>query len=333
MDAVSLIHAWYCNVAGMPGKRSERMNNGHGAGMAGESAPYRIGIDLGGTKTEALLLGPDGTTMLRERRETPLRRGYEAIVSSVAGLVREALSLVGESATVTVGIGIPGSVDVVSGLVRNANSTCLIGRPFQADLEEELGRPLGMANDADCFTLAESRLGVGRGYGMVFGVIMGTGCGGGICINGVVREGPQRIAGEWGHLSVDPSGSVCYCGNRGCVETKISGSGVEAAFVRTYGERLPMERIVAGARGGEPRCSAQFAQFLDDFGRCLGGLISILDPDAVVLGGGLSNIEELYTTGLERVRGYAFHDHLTTPILKNSLGDSAGVFGAAWIGV
>ena len=295
--------------------------------------PFRIGIDLGGTKTEALLLEPDGTVVLRERRETPLSRGYEAIVSSVAGLVREALSRVGQGVAATVGIAIPGSVDGVTGLVRNANSTCLIGRPLQADLEEELGRPLGMANDADCFTLAECRLGAGRGYGLVFGVIMGTGCGGGICIDGLVREGPQRIAGEWGHLSVDPAGAECYCGNRGCVETKISGSGVEAAFAGRFGERLTMERIVAGARGGEPRCRAAFEQFLDDFGRCLGGLISVLDPDAVVLGGGLSNIDELYTLGRERVRAYAFHDHLTTPILKNVLGDSAGVFGAAWIGV
>ncbi|HEX9079237.1 MAG TPA: ROK family protein [Desulfuromonadaceae bacterium] len=297
-----------------------------------DATPYRVGIDLGGTKTEALLLGPDGRVLVRERRETPLSRGYEAIVSSVAGLVREALSRIGENTPATVGIAIPGSVDSVTGLVRNANSTCLIGRPLQADLEEELGRPVGMANDADCFTLAECRQGAGRGYGLVFGVIMGTGCGGGICIGGVVREGPQRIAGEWGHLSVDPAGAACYCGNRGCVETKISGSGVESAFAGRYGERLPMERIVAGARGGEPRCRAVFEQFLDDFGRCLGGLISVLDPDAVVLGGGLSNIGELYTVGVERVCRYAFHDHLTTPILKNCLGDSAGVFGAAWIG-
>ena len=295
--------------------------------------PFRIGIDLGGTKTEALLLGPDGAVVLRNRRKTPLSRGYEAIVASVAGLVREALARVAPGAPVKVGIGIPGSLDSVTGLVRNANSTCLIGRPFQADLEDELGRPLGMANDADCFTLAECRLGAGRGYGLVFGVIMGTGCGGGICIDGLVREGPQRIAGEWGHLSVDPAGAGCYCGSRGCVETKISGSGVEAAFARAYGERLPMERIVAGARAGEPRCRAVFEQFLDDFGRCLGGLVSILDPDAVVLGGGLSNIDELYTVGMERVQHYAFHDHLTTPILKNGLGDSAGVFGAACIGV
>jgi len=299
---------------------------------ASEQTPFRIGIDLGGTKTEALLLAPDSAVLLRERRATPLDQGYGAVVATVTTAIREAMALVPASMPCTVGIGIPGSSDGRTGLVRNANSTCLIGRPLQSDLERELGRAVALCNDADCFTLAECRQGAGRGYGLVFGVIMGTGCGGGLCIDGVTRQGAHRIAGEWGHLSVDPAGATCYCGNRGCVETKISGSGVEAAFAREYGERLSMERIVAGARSGEPRCWAAFDRFLDDFGRCLGGLISILDPDAVVLGGGLSNIPELYATGIERVQHYAFHDDLATPILKNRLGDSAGVFGAAWIG-
>ena len=162
---------------------------------------------------------------------------------------------------------------------------------------------------------------------------MGTGCGGGICINGRIHDGPHRIAGEWGHFSVDPAGARCYCGNRGCVETKISGGGVEKAFERAYGERFDMPAIVAGHRKGDPRCRAVFGQFIDDFGRCLGGLISVLDPDAVVLGGGLSNIEELYTHGVNAVKRYAFHRDVTTPILKHRLGDSAGVLGAAWIGV
>jgi fructokinase len=293
---------------------------------------YRIGIDLGGTKTEVVLLAPDGAVLLCRRVSTPLAAGYEAIVDTVARLIRETVVLVPEGATATTGVGIPGSLDEQTGLVRNANSTCLIGRPFRADLEADLGRPVGMRNDADCFTLAECHAGAGRGFGLVFGVILGTGCGGGVCIDGVVREGPHRIAGEWGHVSVDPAGAECYCGNRGCVETKISGSGVEAAFVRQYGERLSMDLIVAGARQGEPRCRTAFNRFLDDFGRALGGLISILDPDAVVLGGGLSAIDELYTDGVERVRRYAFHDDLRTPILRNELGDAAGVFGAAWIG-
>lgn len=293
---------------------------------------YRIGIDLGGTKTEAVLLDPLDAVVLRERRPTPLREGYEAVVESVASLVRDAARPVPPGAYHSVGIGIPGSLDAATGLVRNANSVCLIGRPLASDLERLLSRPVAVGNDADCFTLAECRQGAGAGYGLVFGVIMGTGCGGGICIDGYVRQGPHRICGEWGHCSVDPFGEPCYCGNRGCVETKISGSGVERAFLGRFGEPLSMDRIVAGARAGEPRCRAAFDTFLDDFGRCLAGVVSILDPDAVVLGGGLSNIDELYGEGVERVRRYAFHDDLRTPVLKNRLGDSAGVFGAAWIG-
>ena len=295
---------------------------------------FRVGIDLGGSKTEAVLLDPLDAVLFRERRPTPLAEGYHAILASVAELVREAASRLPRESGYSVGIGIPGSVDAVTGLVRNANSVCLIGRPFQSDLERLLVRKIGVRNDADCFALAECRsgAGAGAGYGLVFGVIMGTGCGGGICIDGVVREGPHRICGEWGHISVDPAGAPCYCGNNGCIETKISGSGVEAAFARSYHANLRMEEIVAGARSGDPLCLAAFNTFLDDFGRCLGGVISLLDPDAVVLGGGLSNIDELYLAGLERVRHYTFHNDLRTPVLKNRLGDSAGVLGAAWIG-
>jgi fructokinase len=291
-----------------------------------------IGIDLGGTKTEAILLSPGGEVVHRKRMPTPRIEGYDAVVAQVAELVREAAGQLPQAFPYTVGIGIPGSLDTKSGLVRNANSTCLIGRPLKKDLEELLGHPVRVRNDADCFTLAECRAGAGKGYGLVFGVIMGTGCGGGISIDGEVREGPNRIAGEWGHFSVDPDGTECYCGNRGCVETLISGSGVESAFFRDFAEMLAMDGIVGRARDGDERCRKAFDRFLDAFGRCLGGLISILDPDAVVLGGGLSNIDELYGEGVERVRRYAFHDDLSTPILKNSLGDSAGVFGAAWIG-
>jgi fructokinase len=291
-----------------------------------------IGIDLGGTKTESVLLSPDDSVLLRRRRPTPRDDGYDAILAQVGEMVREAAAQVIPAAPYTVVIGIPGSLDPVTGLVRNANSTCLIGRPLKADLENLLNHTVQVRNDADCFTLAECRAGAGQGFGLVFGVIMGTGCGGGIWVNGAVREGPHRIAGEWGHYSVDPDGAECYCGNRGCVETLISGSGVESAFLRDFGRRLTMDEIVARARSGEQSCRKTFERFLDDFGRCLGGLISILDPDAVVLGGGLSNIDELYDAGVERVRHYAFHDRLGTPILKNGLGDSAGVFGAAWIG-
>jgi fructokinase len=293
---------------------------------------HAIGIDLGGTKTESLLLSPEGAVLLRRRRPTPRDDGYGAILSVVAGMVHEAAALLPPGTHYTVGIGIPGALDPESGLVRNANSTCLIGRPLQEDLVRLLERPVQVRNDADCFTLAECRAGAGKGYGLVFGVIMGTGCGGGLCIDGKVREGPHRIAGEWGHVSLDPGGMECYCGNRGCIETLISGSGVEEKFFRDHGRRMTMHEIVAQARAGKQHCLNAFEQFLDDFGRCLGGLISILDPDAVVLGGGLSNIDELYTVGMERVRRCAFHDRLRTPVLRHQLGDSAGVFGAAWTG-
>lgn len=301
--------------------------------MTAVTDPYRIGIDLGGTKIEAALLSPDGELLRRFRVPSPGGAGYDAVVAKVVRLVGETAELVPAQEIPAVGVGIPGSIDRDTGLVRNANSTCLIGNPLQRDLERILGRPVAVRNDADCFTMAECRQGAGRGYGLVFGVIMGTGCGGGISIDGVVREGPHRMAGEWGHMIVDPAGEPCYCGQRGCIESKISGSGVENAFFRRYDVRRTMAEIVAGYRSGDPDCSAVFGTFLDDFGRCLGGLISILDPDAVVLGGGLSNIDELYTEGVDKVRHYAFHDCLTTPILKNELGDSAGVFGAAWIGV
>ncbi len=294
---------------------------------------FKIGIDLGGTKTEAVLLDPAGSELYRRRIATPTGEGYGSVLAAVHALILDTASRAPTGEDCSIGVGIPGSIDPDSHLVRNANSTCLIGHPLQRDLEDLLGRKIGMQNDANCFILAESRQGAAQGYGLVFGVIMGTGCGGALCINGEVREGSHRIAGEWGHFSVDPQGAPCYCGNRGCVETKISGSGVEAVFFASYGKRLSMEEIVRGYRDGDGACRAVFQQFLDDFGRCLGGLISILDPEAVVLGGGLSNIEELYGEGVELVRRYAFHDKIRTPILKNALGDSAGVFGAAWIGL
>lgn len=297
-----------------------------------KSGTPAIGIDLGGTKTEAVLLAPDGTVLWRQRKPTPRSDGYDAVLALVVEMIRESAARLPAGNPYTVGVGIPGSIDAATGLVRNANSTCLIGHPLRTDMERLIGCPVQLRNDADCFTLAECRSGVGLSRGLVFGVIMGTGCGGGVCIDGVVREGPHRVAGEWGHVSMDRDGAVCYCGNRGCVETLISGSGVEAAFFREHGQRLTMNKIVAQARAGEKRCMKTFDRFLDDFGRCLGGLISILDPDAVVLGGGLSNIEELYTIGRDHVRRYVFHDDLKTPILKNRLGDSAGVFGAARIG-
>jgi fructokinase len=292
---------------------------------------------LGGTKTESILLDPKGRSVHRERRPTPRNADsqdeYSGILNHVVSMVEDTLTKAKGGVSCTVGIGIPGTIDPLTALVQNANTTSLIGKPFQNDLETALERPLALENDANCFTLAEALDGAGKGHALVFGVIMGTGCGGGLSIDGRIHGGRHRIAGEWGHFCVEPQGVPCYCGNLGCVETKISGGGVEKNYYNTFGHRLTMKQITQGYRDGDNPCRVVFEQFLEDYGRCLGGLVSILDPDAVVLGGGLSNIDELYTIGLEKVRRYAFHAHIQTPILKNRLGDSAGVFGAARIGV
>jgi fructokinase len=188
---------------------------------------HRIGIDLGGSKIEAVLIAPDERIVLRNRIPTPRNREYTAIVDAVCAMIDDAARHVPNGQPCTLGLGIPGSINPATGLVHNANTTCLIGKPLQQDLERTLRRAIGIENDANCFTLAECRQGAGRGYGLVFGIIMGTGCGGGIYCNGSIIKGRNAIAGEWGHISVDPNGAECYCGKRGCVETTISGGGVE----------------------------------------------------------------------------------------------------------
>lgn len=290
---------------------------------------YRIGIDLGGTKIESVLLSPDRTELYRERISTPAGNNYDAIVKAVYEQIRAMVEKIPGNSDFSIGIGIPGAVNKETGRVHNANTTCLIGKPFQSDLETLCQKKIAMENDANCFTLTEALEGSGKGYGMVFGIIMGTGCGGGICINGKIWSGANGIAGEWGHFPMDLGGHLCYCGNKGCVETKISGSGIEASFFEKFGRHLKMKDIVAGYRKNEASCKIIFLQFLEDFGKAVGGLISVLDPDVVVIGGGLSKIDEIYTTGVEQVRKYAFHKDIKTPILKNRLGDSSGVIGAA----
>jgi fructokinase len=299
------------------------------------SSVYQIGIDLGGTKIEAVLLDPRGKELLRQRVATPSGTDDDhlAIVDRVCHQVSVTAEDIPPDAEYTIGVCIPGIVDTRTGLVQNANTTSLIGHPFKAELEERLGHSVGMENDANCFTLAEALQGAGRGYQMVFGIIMGTGCGGGLCMGGRLHGGLHGVAGEWGHFSIDPRGAKCFCGNRGCVETKISGTGVARNHEERWGKRLRMEEIVAGYRQGDGQCQATFETFLENFGRSVGGLISLLDPDAIVIGGGLSHIDELYTLGRERVQAYAFHPKAQTPILKNQLGDSAGIYGAAWAGL
>ncbi len=306
---------------------SDRINEGVGK--------YRVGVDLGGTKIEAILLDAEGGEGDRRRTHTPRDTGadYDRILRSVHSLITEMAKGVPAGQEYTVGIGVPGALDLENDQVVNANTVCLKGRPFRRDMEALVGRPVGVENDANCFALAESQWGAATDHRFVFGIIMGTGCGGGICIDGRIHRGRNGLAGEWGHFSVDPQGLECFCGNRGCVETKLSGTGLSRSFYARYAQDMTAQQILEGYRQGDPRCRAHIEQFLDDFGRCVGGLISTIDPDIVVLGGGLSNVEELYDVGVEKVRRCTFRRNITTPILKNRLGDSAGVLGAALIGV
>ncbi len=294
-------------------------------------ARSRIGIDLGGTKIEGVLLGPAGEVRLKKRIDTEREGGYEHIVSRVQGLYRDLAAAADGPASF--GIGTPGAVSARTGAMKNSNTTCLNGRPLRLDLERAVGRPLRIENDANCFALAEGTLGAGKGQRMVFGVIMGTGCGGGLMMDGQVWTGPQSIGGEWGHMSIDPNGPACYCGNRGCVETFISGGGLENVYLTETGSRKSAVEIVEAFRAGEPAARARMEDFFERFGRSLANLISVLDPDVVVMGGGLSSVRELYTVGREAVRKHVFSDSLETPIVPNQLGDSAGVLGAALIGV
>jgi fructokinase len=293
---------------------------------------FRIGIDLGGTKIEGVALDANGQEIERRRIATEAEGGPAHIISRIANLYA-GLSYLVDDAPHTVGIGTPGALSARTGLLKNSNTVCLNGLPLKEMIEAALLRPVRIENDANCFALAEALHGAGRGHGCVFGVIMGTGCGGGIVLDGKVRTGPQSLGGEWGHMVIDPAGPHCYCGARGCVETFISGGGVEAAFRKRYMEAKTAAQIHEGALAGEPRCMEAMNEFYARFGRAVANLIAVLDPDVIVLGGGMSNIDGLYTEGVARVRELVFSDELTTPIVRNELGDSAGVIGAALVGI
>ncbi len=287
----------------------------------------RLGIDLGGTKIEGVVLDGDNRPRFRTRIPTQSERGYAHILDRVGALVEQ---LRAEAPGCNaVGIGTPGAISRVDGTMKNSNTTCLNGRDLRRDLEQRLGLPVVMENDANCFALAEAVAGAGTGADLVFGVILGTGVGGGLVIGGKVRRGLQNIAGEWGHQGIDPQGPLCYCGQRGCVEAHIAGPALTRHFATLTGETLPAEAVVAHARAGHAHAGEVFEYFLDRFGRALANVIDILDPDVVVLGGGLSNIDELYTRGREAVQRYVFNDELRTPVVRHQLGDSAGVIGAA----
>lgn len=293
---------------------------------------YRIGIDLGGTKIEGVILDADGREIVRKRIPTERKHGYQHILNRLKMLHDELAAAVPGQPT-TFGIGTPGAISPRTGLLKNSNTVCLNGQPVKADLEKLLGRKIEIQNDANCFAMAEALLGAGRGKNLVFGVIMGTGCGGGIVYKGEVFTGPQAIAGEWGHMSIDPQGPACYCGQKGCVETFISGGGLEKRYAEKFGTHRSLKEIEADYFAGDARTVAFMQEFFNHFGRALANLIDILDPDIVVLGGGVSNLKSLYTEGVAAVKKYVFTDELQTPIVKHQLGDSAGVLGAALVGI
>jgi fructokinase len=227
----------------------------------------------------------------------------------------------------------PGAISPRTGLLKNSNTICLNGRPLRTDLEQILGRKIEIQNDANCFALAEALYGAGKGRKLVFGVILGTGCGGGIVYRGELITGPQAIAGEWGHTSINPEGPVCYCRQRGCIETYVSGGGVEARYAERYGEKRSFTEITEDYDRREPRAAEAMTTFFRNFGRSLANLIDVLDPDIVVLGGGVSKFDAIYSEGVAEVGRCVFSDSLETPIVKHQLGDSAGVVGAALIGI
>jgi fructokinase len=282
-----------------------------------------LGIDLGGTKIEGVVLDADLRVVARRRVSTERERGYAHILERVADVVAE-LRVDAPDVT-TVGVGTPGSLSSRTGLLKNSNTTCLNGQPLRTDLETRLRLPVVLENDANCFALAEARDGAGRGAGLVFGVILGTGVGGGIVVRGNLWSGLQHIAGEWGHHVLDPAGPACYCGQHGCVETLLCGPALEAA----YGRGASAADVATRAAAGEAHATNVVDRYCDRFGRALANVINILDPDVVVLGGGVSNLDALYTKGRDAVARYVFNDELRTPIVRNQLGDSAGVLGAA----
>jgi fructokinase len=298
------------------------------------TAMFRIGVDLGGTKIEAAAIDDDGVIRMRRRVATPTG-DYDATIAVVAALVRAIEVKLG--AELTVGIGIPGTLAAGTGLVKNANSTWLIGRPLERNLEAALARPVRLANDANCFALSEASDGAAAGCNSIFGVILGTGVGGGVVIGGRIVVGANAIAGEWGHNPLpwpradELPGPRCYCGQSGCIETFLSGPGLAADHKRHGGGELDGARIVAGATSGDAACRATLDRYAERLARGLASVINIFDPTAIVLGGGLSAIDELYET-VPRLWGrHVFSNEVVTRLLPPRHGDSSGVRGAAWL--
>ena len=306
---------------------------------AADNAPVAIGVDLGGTKTEAIVLDAGGAELWRQRIATPSAQGYDAILAALAGLVQQARDgAAGPLASI--GIGTPGTL-TAAGLMKNANTRCLNGRPLQADLQALLGQPVAVANDANCLALSEATDGAGRGAAVVFAAILGTGTGAGIAVHGRVLTGPNGLAGEWGHnplpwAPADEARPACYCGQAGCVETLVSGPGIAADHQRRHGGALTALQIATAAGAGDADCADTLVRWQQRLARGLASVINLLDPDVIVLGGGLSRMTDTYravpalwdrwvVSGGQR-------DVVRTRLLPALHGDSSGVRGAAWLG-
>ncbi len=294
----------------------------------------RIGLDVGGTKIEGVALSPDGLVVSRRRVPTP-QGDYEGTVRAVADVVG---FIERETETQSpVGIGMPGIISPATGLVKNANSVCLNGQPFDRDLEAALGRPVRIENDANCFALSEASDGAAAGRDCVFGVIIGTGTGGGVVVHGRVLRGRNAVGGEWGHNSLPwPSaderpGEPCYCGRSGCIETFLSGPGLAREYARLSGHHADGPTVVDRAQAGEATAIACLDLYVDRLARSLASIINVLDPDAIVLGGGLSAIDRLYTDVPRQWTKYVFSDRVETELLPPKFGDASGVRGAAWL--
>jgi fructokinase len=293
------------------------------------------GIDLGGTKIECAVLDSENnlSVIIRRRLPTEADKGYQHIVSQIVKLVNLVSEDLGEKPT-KIGFATPGVLDPETQTMKNSNTVCMNEQPMQVDLEKALGVPVKLANDANCFALAETLMGAGKNYPdaeLVFGVIMGTGVGGGLVVHGRVIGGHHGIGGEWGHNIIEEGGEPCYCGKAGCVEKVISGTGLEKFYEKLNGNPLKLKEILERHETkSDPHAEATIDRMLEFYGRGISTLINVLDPDLIVIGGGVGNIDLLYTEGYERIKKYIFNNKkLTTPITKPLLGDSAGVFGAA----
>ena len=295
---------------------------------------YQIGIDLGGTKIEGIVVDDNYKTIARKRIPTNQNNGYDSILESIKILcmqLAEKTSVVTQESFENISIGVctPGALSLDTGLIKNSNTQCLIGKDLQNDLKNILNHDVSIENDANCFALAEAKLGVGKDHDIIFGVIMGTGVGGGIIIDGKIHHGRTNIAGEWGHHCLHTGGNSCYCGNKGCVETYISGPALEKNWYQLSGLNQSLLEIIQNS--DNPNFANWKKTFLDNFALSLSNVIDIIDPDVIILGGGVSNIDFLYDEGKNAIYEKVFSDIIDTPIVKNELGDSAGVFGACLI--